>query len=335
MVGFFRSRGVNFFLGLLTFTVVYGVIRYLGAVFKQMRDKRRGTRSSFERLTEITLGGFSFAAAIGATLVVFNLRNDWLLLGLSVLFLVALGWVAIKSLPGMSEQMTLLLNLGSVREGERLIFQGIPWRVASLNFYSHLENPALTGGSIHLSVRELIGMVSRSSAPDEPWFPSREGDWVQLEDEVIGQVTHQSPEMVEIREFGGSTKTYTTENYLGLSPTNLSSGYRIQMVFGIDYRYQAIAATEVPAAFKTQLTRDLHDVVGEEHVERVEADFFSPAASSLDFEFEAFLSGAAAHLYEEVERTMIYCFINTCNEHGWEIPFQQITLHKAVSANDA
>ena len=61
-----------------------------------------------------------------ATLFVFNMRNDWLLLGLGVLFLMALGWILIKTLPGMVEQIMMLLNLGSVREGERVIFNGIP-----------------------------------------------------------------------------------------------------------------------------------------------------------------------------------------------------------------
>ncbi|MDA0822871.1 MAG: hypothetical protein O3C28_10650 [Proteobacteria bacterium] len=328
--GFVRNRGVNALLGLATFMAVFGVLRFLGGVVKRMRATRRHTRSSFERLTELLLRTFSFIIAITATLVVFNLRNDWLLLGIGVLFLGALGWVAVKSLPTVSEQFTLLLNLGSVREGERLIYQGLPWRVTSLNLYSHLENPWLTGGSVHLAIRDLVGNVSRISLADEPWFPSREGDWVKLDDGFIGEILHQSPEMVVVRDFGNCQKTYTTQNYLGLNPMNLSSGYRIQMVFGIDYRYQADGATRIPETFKARLTEELNKLVGEDNVMRVEGDFFLPNASSLDYEFEAYIKGDAAHLYEEVERTMIYCFLNVCNENHWEIPFQQVTIGQRV-----
>jgi hypothetical protein len=328
--GFLRNRGVNALLGLVTFMAVFGVLRFLGGAAKRVRARRRHTRSSFERLTELLLRTFSFIAAITATLVVFNLRNDWLLLGIGVLFLVALGWVAVKSLPTVSEQLMLLLNLGSVREGERLIYQGLPWRVTSLNLYSHLENPWLTGGSVHMAIRDLVGTVSRTSLENEPWFPSREGDWVKLDDDFIGQILHQSPEMVVVRDFGDCPKTYTTQNYLGLNPMNLSCGYRIQMVFGIDYRYQEDGATRIPQAFKTRLTEELIKIVGEENVMRVEGDFFLPNASSLDYEFEAYIKGEAAHLYEEVERAMIYCFLNVCNENHWEIPFQQVTIGQRV-----
>ena len=84
----------------------------------------------------------------------------------------------------------------------------------TLNFYTHLTNDDLTGGSLNLSVRELIGLVSRPSASDEEWFPSLSGDWVELDDETIGKVVYQSPEMVQLVLLGGSHITYTTENYI-------------------------------------------------------------------------------------------------------------------------
>ncbi len=331
--GFFKSRGVNFFLGLLTFAGVFFLLRIFYSIFKKIRYKKLNRqKSTFERLTDLIFTVFSFLASIMATLFVFNLRNDWLLLGLGTLFLLALGWVMIKSLPSMVEQVMLLLNLGSVRESERLIYNGIPWEVKALNFYTHFYNPVLTGGSLHISVRELAGMVSRPSASSEEWFPSKEGDWVQLEDDTIGQVIYQSPEMVELKIFGGSHTTYSTENYLGLNPTNLSCGYRIQMVFGVDYKYQAQCTTDIPEKMKAMLTEDLIELLGEDQLTRVATDFFAANTSSLDFEYEAFVKGTSAHQYEEVERVMIYSFANCCNKHGWEIPFQQITLHQSEAS---
>lgn len=332
--GFFKSRGVNFILGLLTFFGVFFLLRFLFSLFKKLRYKDSARqRSTFERLIDLVFNASSFLIAFMATLFVFNLRNDWLLLGIGALFLLAVGWIVIKSLPSFVEQVMLLLNLGSVREGERLIYNGIPWQVKSLSFYTHFYNPVLTGGSLHISVRELLGMVSRPSALNEDWFPSKEQEWVKLEDGKLGQVIYQSPEMVEIELFGGSHITYTTENYLNLNPTNLSKGYRIQMIFGIDYKYQELCTTDIPDKMKALFSDELETLLGQDQIIKVATDFFQPNTSSLDFEYEAYIKGSSAHMYEEVERTMIYSFANVCNKYNWDIPFQQITLHQADKAD--
>jgi hypothetical protein len=181
---------------------------------------------------------------------------------------------------------------------------------------------------MHLPLRQMVGLVSRPAAKNEEWFPTSEGEWVKMDDTTVGQIIYQSPEMVQVRLFGGNQITYTAANFLALNPMNLSHGYRIQMVFGIDYKYQAECTTEIPKRMTEAFRLDLIKVVGEDNLIRVMVDFFLPNNSSLDFEYEVFLKGSVAHLYEEVERTIIYSFANVCNENHWEIPFQQITLHQ-------
>lgn len=330
LTDFFKNRGVSLILGALAFFVVFFLLRFLQFLFKKINAKRKNRKqSTFERLTDLIYHILTILVSILATLFIFNLRNDWLLLGISVIFLVALGWVLIKTLPAMIEQLMILLNLGSVKEGGRIVYNGVPWKVETLHFYTHLVNPDLSGGSLHLPVRQLVGLVSRPAARNEEWFPTNENDWVKIDDTTIGQVIYQSPEMVQVRLFGGNQITFTTENYLALNPMNLSNGYRIQMVFGIDYKYQAECTTTIPRKMTEKFRQDLIPVVGEKNLVRVVVDFFLPNTSSLDFEYEVFLKGSAAYLYEEVERTMIYSFANVCNENNWEIPFQQITLHQA------
>jgi hypothetical protein len=75
-------------------------------------------------------------------------------------------------------EVTLLLNLGAVREGERVMYNGIPWLVRSLNFYTRLVNPELEGGDIRLPLRDFHDLRSRSFDANEPWFPTRLNDWV-------------------------------------------------------------------------------------------------------------------------------------------------------------
>ncbi len=327
--GFFTNRGLNFMLGILAFLGVYLVLRFSYGFARKIWLARRKRQSTFDRLRDLIFHIMSLLVSITAMLFIFNLRNDWLLLGISILFLVAIGWALLKTLPTAVEKVMLMLNLGSVREGERVIYNGIPWQVDTLHFYSHLVNPDLTGGSVHVPARELVGLVSRPSDPHEEWFPSNEGEWVVLADETLGQVVHQSPEMVQVQMFGGMLVTYTTPAYLDQNPRNLSHGYRIQMVFGIDYKYQADCTTDIPSKMTAHFRAELLKIMDESELKRVVVDFFSPNASSLDFEYEAYVKGTSAHLYEEVERAMIYSFADVCNENGWEIPFQQITLHQA------
>ncbi len=326
---FFKNRGINFVFGIFTFFMVFLLLRFLYFLTKKIQLKRKNHKTStFDRLSELSFQTLTIVASIMAMLFIFNLRNDWLLLGISVLFLIAIGWGLIKTLPTMLEQLMILLNLGSVREGGRIVMNGIPWKVQRLHFYTHLVNPDLSGGSMHLPLRQLVGLVSRPTANNEEWFPTSEGEWVKMNDTTVGQIIYQSPEMVQVRLFGGNQITYTAANFLALNPMNLSHGYRIQMVFGIDYKYQAECTTAIPKKMTEAFRRDLIRIVGEDNLVRVIVDFFLPNNSSLDFEYEVFLKGSAAHLYEEVERTMIYSFANVCNENHWEIPFQQITLHQ-------
>lgn len=330
LTDFFKNRGVSLLLGATSFICVFFLMRFLYAVFKKVNARRKNKKqSTFERLTDLMYHVLTVLVSMLSILFVFNLRNDWLLLGVSIIFLVALGWILIKTLPTMVEQLMLLLNLGPVREGGRIVYNGVPWKVNTLHFYTHLINPDLSGGSLFLPVRQLVGLVSRPAAKNEEWFPTNEGDWVKIDDTTIGEVIYQSPEMVQMRLFGGNLLNFTTENYLAMNPMNLSKGYRIQMVFGIDYKYQAECTTSVPKKMTEKFRQDLIPVVGEENLRRVIVDFFLPNNSSLDFEYEVFLTGAVAHLYEEVERTMIYSFADVCNENHWEIPFQQITLHQS------
>ena len=326
---FFRSRGINILLGISAFFIVFLLMRFIYNVYEKFRADEDRIQSSFERLFNLVfLGASSFLSFI-AMLFVFNLRNDWLLLGLGCLFLIAIGWVVIKSLPTMIDQSMLLLNLGSVREGERIVFNGVPWEVKSLNYYTHFINPSLSGGSLHISVKELVGMVSRPISPNEEWFPSEEGDWVQLEDENIGKIIYQSPEMVQLALFSGSCITYSAESYLAQNPTNLSRNYRIQMVFGIDYRYQSICTSEIQSKMCERFQKELEDLLGKDQLIKATTDFFSANSSSLDYEYEAYVRGSSAHMYEEVERVMVKSFADCCNKYGWVIPFQQITLHNA------
>lgn len=331
---FFRDRGFNFVLGLATFLAVVLIMRLCYRLYLRVKRRRSlDKRTVLDRVVHVLFNVFTVLFATAATLFVFNKLNDWLLLGILLIFLLAATWVMLKMLPNFVEQFMLLLNLGAVREGERIMFNGIPWKVKSLDYYTHLENPLLLGGKLVLPVRELIGLHSRPAADHEIWFPSREDDWVELDDGKIGRVVFQSPEMVQIVELGGAKINYTTENYLGRNPRNMSSDFRVEVEFGIDYKHQDIATTTIPLIMKEKVEQGLSNIVPEKDLLNVEVEFMKADTSALVYEVEADIRGSSAHKYEEVERAMASLLVDACNENGWLIPFHQVTLHQAALIN--
>lgn len=140
----------------------------------------------------------------------------------------------------------MILNLGPVRQNERIIFEGIPWQVQKVHIYTSLINPALEGDKIRLPMRDLINLHSRPNGEDELWFPCRKDDWVLLSDDTFGKVLQQTPDYVNIVKLGGTRKVIPAVEFLSLHPANLSKNFRLEVPFGIDYSHQKISIFKVP-----------------------------------------------------------------------------------------
>ncbi len=340
---YLRDRTWSLVLGVLASVAVWTALTLIGLVAHRARQNRRLAELSAHGLANPFLGPRSLGvpfralrlvyrlltviAAIVAALAVFNARNDWLLLGFGVLVLLGMGWALLKTLPGAMDQIRLLLNLGSVQEGERVEFDGVPWRVRTLDLYSVLENPALEGADLTLPVRDLQGLHSRPFAPEEGWFPTSKGDWVLLDDDKIAQVEIQTPSIVRMRRLGGGTVVVSTPGFLDSPPMNLSDGYRVELEFGIDYSHQAEATGTVLEVMRSTLEERLPARLPEGALQNLEVEFFAAADSSLNYEVEVDLAGSAADQYEEVARILSALLVDCCNENGWGIPFPQVQVH--------
>jgi len=328
---YFSNRGLNLFLGLAAFAAVFVAMDLIARLADYAR-RRRGYRRSFAtRLTNLIFRTVTTLLAFLAMLAVFNMMNDWLLLGVAVIFVLAAAWIGLKMLPQLIEQVTLLLDLGAVQENERLLFAGVPWRVERLDVYTHLVNPALDGGTFTVPVRELIGHHSRPAADGEAWFPTRKDDWVQLSDGQIGKVVSQTPELVQIVELGGARRTFETTAFLADAPRNLSTGYRIKTEFGLDYRHQKSAVDEIPRLLREHVLKGLVSLLGEKAISNVDVDLLRADDSAIVFEIETDISGAMASRYEDVERAVAALMVDAANVNGWAIPFPQIVMHRANS----
>jgi len=325
---FFRTRGLNLLLGILAFCAVFFGVRFLASASQKIRPSRK-EKTFTSRLGLLLTQVASVLGGLLAMLLVFNTVGDWFLLGIVVIFLLGVGWASIKTLPQYVETMKLMLNVGPVREMERLVFDGTPWLVDSLGFSAVLVNPLLDGGRQRLPVKHLVGMHSRPNGEQEEWFPCRQGDWVRLSDGTFGRVAYQTPSAVQLVELGGSQIVYQTPDFLAMAPKTLSTNFRIATTFGVDYKHQAICTTEIPERMEAHLTQGLARVVDPKLIKNVNVAFKEAAPSSLDYEIELDLDGQAAPKYRVLQRAIGRLLVEACNEHGWEIPFTQVTVHQA------
>ena len=331
---FWKNRGLSLLLALIALIVVwYGTL----AIYLRLRvysPVHRQQNDSFTtRLLDVLAKFVAFFAGIFAAVIVLYVRNDWLLLTAMLILLFGLIWASRTALPPYFEQIRLILNLGTGRQGERVIINGLPWRVDTLNFFCVLRNPDLTGGVLRLPAKTMLTYHSRPTMPKEPWFPSHENDWVKLDDGVFGKIVQQTPDQVVMVKLGGSYKTYVTSAYLAKNPENITPQYRVSTVFGLDYQYQKLATTTVPAIIRDTIFKLLVERYEKENIKSVNVEFASASASSLDFQISADVDGSLASQHDVIKRLLQRGAVDAANENEWVIPFPQLTLHKTDESN--
>lgn len=324
------GRFLNLLLAVAAAATVYGLLWLGNRAYARHVARRERRRPFIARVVHLVYLVTAALLALFAAMSVLYVRGDWILLGLLLIMLVGAALTLQRSLPAYLREAKLLLNVGAVREGERVMYQGLPWKVQSLNVYTVLVNPALRGGRLRLPLEELDNLVSRPHDPDEGWFPTHEGDIVLLADATYGRVVQQTPEFVQLR-VGGALRTYPVGAFLGAEPQNLSrEGYVLAVKLGIDYRYQAEATTTVRDRLYEHIDRGLRaDAAIASQLKELTVEFDEAAASSLDFIIVASFAGAAAESYYALRRRLRRLALEACTAHGWEIPFNQMTVHLA------
>lgn len=323
------GRLVNLVLAVLAAVLTYGAFWLLSRAYSRYMQRRGYKRSFLARAAHLAYMVIALILALFVAMAVLYSRGDWILLGLLLIALVGAALTLQRSLPGYLNEAKLLLNIGPVKEGERVIYQGLPWKVQALNVNATLVNPLLRGGRMSVPVNTMFTLVSRTYDEREPWFPSRENDIVILSDGSHGQVVLQTPECVQMR-VGAAIKTYPTGAFLDAKPQNLSlEGFAVFVKFGVDYRYQAAATTDMPAALKAYIGDRLKAHAHGAHLKDFSVEFDEPAASSLNFILWASFGGAAAESYHAIRRLLQALVVEACTAHDWAIPFDQLTVHLA------
>lgn len=315
-------------LAVLFAVIAYQAVSLLARLPKLLIDKRQPKRYVFvARIINLAKGVLGAIAGIAVYLMVLYASGQWVLLVLS-LFVIAGTALTLRSfIPQYFVEIRSLLNLGTIRQDERIIFDGLVWTINLIDIHTHLHNPALDA-HLRVPISKLVDSSSRPYHKDDPWFPTKLKDIVLLEDGVFGEVRHQSVDVVEIN-FGGSIYTYPTKQFLDKRPRNLSEGFTIYEIFGFDYQHQKESTTSMLEKYTDWINDAIKNDAVAEHCIALSVEFDKAASSSLDFKVIAAFSGEAATEYFRISRIIQKASVDIANHEGWIIPFQQITIHQA------
>lgn len=265
-----------------------------------------------------------------AIVVVLYVRGDLLLLALMIIVIVGMLLALRELLPRYVNEARALLNLGTLREGERVFYNGVPWQVTHINVHTIFRNPELFG-VLRVPLSEVVNLNSRPLSRDEAWFPCERGDFLLMPDGAVAEVLNQTPENVELQSKGGMRLTFPTQSMYGMEFYNLTRGgsFGVASTFGIDYSHIEVSLTEVPEKFKEFVAEGMRSAGLGEHVLDILVDFKTANSSSLDYLIYVTMHSRIASSYFKIERIIQQSCVRACNEHNWGIPFPQMTLHKA------
>ena len=330
---FFQKRGLYITEALLVVFVVVLLSRLSLSMLRRYFPGFKARHRSFRvRLVELIHRILTFALIVIGPMIVFYVVEDWVLFSLGLLLLIGVALTVRQTLPRYWHQMQIFLNIGAVREGERLYLDGIPWLVEEINFFCTLNNP-VADLSQRLHIEDMVKLKSRPCKSDEPWFPCRKGDWVILNDGVRGKVVGISPELVQLVERGGAKLTYLTGDFLAKSPRNLAVSFRLKEIIGISYALQREATTTVVASLQDYVMSRLQAEGYGEQLVNLRVEFNRAAESSLELAVIADFKGEVGDLYNRLRRALQRYCTDACTEYGWEIPFPQLTLHGALDGS--
>jgi hypothetical protein len=325
---FFRDRGLYLLIAVLAFGTILLAFRLIARLlFFVIPGARKEQRPIHVRILDIFFQIFSVVAAVFGLIFVLYTAEDWLLLSATIILFVGLAWTVRQTLPKLWQQVRLVLNMGSIREGERVIYNGVPWKVEAINVFCKLYNPSLAM-HLRIPIENMLGLVSRPYHIDEPWFPCKKGDWVAIDGKPFAKVASLSHEQVEVVELGGRRTVYQTGDFLGKSPANLSRNFSLRVVFGLSYDLQGEITTTVLETMKTFLQKKLEENGYTEHCLSLSVDFLQAGPSSLDVAVLADFKGEQASAYRRIERALAKWCVDCCNANNWDIPFPQMTVHR-------
>lgn len=315
---FFSSKGKNLFISL-------GVALLLFALLLFIKVKVLSPIFKIERLTAVHkpvmafYGIFAGIISVIAALLCLFLLNDWLLFTLAIIVIGAILWAFKHLVLNFIGAIRVILDMGTVREGERIMFDGCAWLVKKVGIRTHLVNEALEGGSLYVNIGKIKDHVSRPIVKDEPWFPTHKDDYVFLSDGTYGKVVVQTPDQVVVLLGDTTRKFYSLSDFITSRPLNLSDGFVVTTSVALDYEHQK-KIFEIVELFERELKQKLPK-------DKVVVGFGDAGADSLNVVVKTSYDGSKAKDYMDVKSELNSHVVDICNRNKLTIPFKQLTVH--------
>ena len=341
IVDFVKGRGLILVVSFSTFVLVlYLLTKGMDFLLNRRMEKNRGRQQRVNlrgRLLLLFYRIFSIVLAVIAYLIVLHSMGDMVLFGIAILILLALIFAFRNYVPKYFSEIRLFLNLGSARQGERVIYRGIPWLIDRITLYSAtLVNPSLDNGRIRLMLPELETLTSRPFENDELWFPARVGESFILPSGTFGEVKRLTPESVYLTSFN-STIIYPTADFISGAPTNLSHGYYTVADFGLSYKHFDTPVDEVFTKLKAYIIEflsktDMHDLYDSVSVEFRKIN----EGVSLVYTVIVAMKGKGAAYYFQSGRLLQEACLRCAQKEGWSMPYTNIEMrdsnHQVIKA---
>ena len=341
IVDFVKGRGLILVVSFSTFVLVlYLLTKGMDFLLNRRMEKNKGRQQRVNlrgRLLLLFYRIFSIVLAVIAYLIVLHSMGDMVLFGIAILILLALIFAFRNYVPKYFSEIRLFLNLGSARQGERVIYRGIPWLIDRITLYSAtLVNPSLDNGRIRLMLPELETLTSRPFENDELWFPARVGESFILPNGTFGEVKRLTPESVYLTSFN-STIIYPAADFISGAPTNLSHGYYAVADFGLSYKHFDTPVDEVFTKLKAYIIEflsktDMHDLYDSVSVEFRKIN----EGVSLVYTVIVAMKGKGAAYYFQSGRLLQEACLRCAQKEGWSMPYTNIEMrdsnHQVIKA---
>ena len=314
---FFGTKGKNLLIAVLSFVATLGGLSFVRKRFFRSEFAVRKLKRLYKPMN--TLYGFiAILVAFVVAMITLYVLHDWLLVTFFLLFLLGLIWSFKTLAPRLMNELKLILNLGTVKEGERVIWNDIPWLVSNLGLSSVLVNSELQGGEVVVPAGQLLPLLSRPVVEGEPWFPSRVGDHVLFGDDFYGEVIFQTPEQVVVRASNGLSRRLATAEYLKNPPLNYSRGFTLRLELSMNPRMQAQLGDGATRAVESKLRAGMsaHFSGVAPRIRLSNIGFEGASDKVLKFALDVDCDGDLAPLRDALSRELRDHVLQACNQAG-------------------
>ena len=323
---FFTTKGKNLLIAVGIGFLVAFIFKWFKKILLNLKffvNDQRKLKKAFNALYGVIVGVIS----VFAGMITLFILNDWFLFSLGLLILIISFWSLKTYLPKFLIEIKLILNLGYVKEGQRIVWNNCPWIVKKLGMSVQLENEYLDSRVTILPLREILNLYSRPVIKEEQLFPSKKGDVVLLSNNTYGKVLVQTSENVVISISSTLQKTFSIQEYLSLKPQNFSNGFQINIILSLDYKHKQ-NIFEIEDILRRELTELIQNNTQfpAKYFKSMIVEFKEPTTHSLDFIVCADFLGALAFDYSKLCRFINAMLVKICNKHDLSIPSQQLKV---------